>query len=198
MQHSRARVVAESYTRRRQSYLLYQWAITNTSSASISGLKFFHGQDNFFPTPTDMAQPSFTTSNKTISLRSVTASQYEIANLRALTDPFAFAAGLAPALKNSVTTIQGLSTFPSVDSGGIFGPTAYAFEWRKDNLLPGDVWTIDAAELRSSDPTLQYTVVSPPLGEVIQDGQTKTIEYVVTNDGPTQSSVTAGVSGPSG
>ncbi|MEI6180727.1 MAG: Ig-like domain-containing protein [Chloroflexales bacterium] len=138
------------------TYYSLQWEITNTSGASLSDLRLFHGEDTFLQDG-DQGAGWWAPSITSIGVRKVINSIEQRMSLQGITTPYAhesdlfstvYVNGSNDALSNAI------DQRPTTDNG-------YALEWRQASLANGATWTINALESFTSSAAGLLMVIAP-------------------------------------
>ena len=161
------------------TYYSLQWEITNTSGASLSDLRLFHGEDTYLQ-GLDEGAGWWAPSTTSIGVRKVISGIEQRMSLQGLTTPYAhesdyfltvFSNGSNGALSNVVDPVG------TIDNG-------YALEWRQASLANGATWTINALESFTSGASGALMVIAP-IATTCAVGVACDLIYTVVNSGGT-------------
>ena len=160
------------------AYYGLRWDITNNGSASLSNLRFFHGEDTYF-LGNDHGAGFWDAANTTIGVQRTIDTVLKRMSLQGVTTPYAYESryyGDVYSHVNAFALTNTLDTNESTDNG-------YALEWRSATLAAGATWSIMAYEKFADVVVGNGIFVSAPVTAQCAPGGACILAFTVTNAG---------------
>jgi LPXTG-site transpeptidase (sortase) family protein len=166
-------------------YFHLSYEIENISETVLSDIRFFHGDDTFL-LGGDRGAGYWDASNTTTGVQKNDGSgNLQVMALQAVTPPYAYESRYFLSTWKAVTCYGNLEINPTIAINP--DPTvdnAYALEWRKATLAPGEVWKIDAYE-KFRNLSIGELIVTGPVVTECQAGDDCQMAFTVSNPGLT-------------
>jgi len=138
------------------SYYRMEWDITNTSGASITDLRFFHGEDTYLQGG-DNGAGWWDAVNTTVGVQKDVGGILQRMYLQGITTPYGYDSIHYATARNNANAGALSNTVnpdPNHDNG-------YALEWREALLAAGDTWKIVVFERFTSGAAGSVYVIAP-------------------------------------
>ena len=161
------------------AYYSLQWEITNTSGASLSDLRLFHGEDTFLQGG-DNGSGWWAPSITSIGVRKIIGSVEQRMSLQGITTPYAYESDYYSFVRSSVSN----GALSNVVDPNEATDNGYALEWRQASLADGAIWTINALESFTSGASGALMVIAP-IATTCTVGVACDLIYTVVNNSGT-------------